>query len=346
MKEECLINNYVETRECFYKDERYSVRDNGAVFRYAREGKRLRKYDNKWTFGVPNETTGYMEISGERVHRIVACAFLDNPPTQQYVVDHIDTNRRNNRPENLRWVTRLENALNNPITRARIENICGSIEAFLANPAVLNGHERADPNFNWMRAVSPEEAHASLERLTKWAKDKPALHGRGIGEWVYSPLKKGENRTDDQRKYEREPQILSYENNIEAQPDHLTKSLTPTAMQKNWRTPTEFPLCPSVIKEKPLADYLSNLSKGLTVSRNEYSAHYVDDFALCGGNKLVIRTHADEGLKPYSVITVTFEDGKYIHEASTFFEERGAQKELVLAQGLEWTGGDGIDDYC
>lgn len=31
--------------ECFYKNERYSVRDNGAVFRYPRDGKRLRKYD-------------------------------------------------------------------------------------------------------------------------------------------------------------------------------------------------------------------------------------------------------------------------------------------------------------
>ena len=27
---------------------------------------------------------------------------LGNPPTEQDVIDHIDTNRRNNRPENLR----------------------------------------------------------------------------------------------------------------------------------------------------------------------------------------------------------------------------------------------------
>ena len=131
------IDDYNEEKDCIYKNEHYSVRDNGTVMRHPREGMHVRKNDNVWTFGMPNEKTGYMQISGERVHRIVAYAFLGNPPTDQHVVDHIDTNRRNNRPENLRWLTRLENALNNPITRARIEITCGSIEAFLANPSVL-----------------------------------------------------------------------------------------------------------------------------------------------------------------------------------------------------------------
>ena len=99
------IDDYNEVKECDYKEEHYSARDNGAVMRHPREGKRIRKDDNVWTFGKP-------------VHRIVAFAFHGNPPTDQHVVDHIDTNRRNNRPENLRWLTRLENALNNPITRA------------------------------------------------------------------------------------------------------------------------------------------------------------------------------------------------------------------------------------
>lgn len=104
------VDDYNEVRDCIYKDEHYSVRDNGAIMRYPREGKRVRKDDYVWTFGKPNDKTGYMEIAGQRVHRIVAFAFHGNPPTDQHVVDHIDTNRRNNRPENLRWLTRLENA--------------------------------------------------------------------------------------------------------------------------------------------------------------------------------------------------------------------------------------------
>ena len=47
-----------------------------------------------------------------RIHRIVAEAFIPNPDNKPFI-DHIDTNRRNARVENLRWVDRAENA-NNP----------------------------------------------------------------------------------------------------------------------------------------------------------------------------------------------------------------------------------------
>jgi hypothetical protein len=42
------IDIFKETKECIYKGEHYSVRDNGAVMRHAREGKRIRKF-NLWT---------------------------------------------------------------------------------------------------------------------------------------------------------------------------------------------------------------------------------------------------------------------------------------------------------
>lgn len=57
------VNDFKQEIECIYKDEKYSVRDNGAVFRYPRDGKRPRKYDNFWTFGKPNDKHGYMEIA-------------------------------------------------------------------------------------------------------------------------------------------------------------------------------------------------------------------------------------------------------------------------------------------
>ena len=93
------VNDFKQEIECIYKDEKYSVRDNGAVFRYPRDGKRPRKYDNFWTFGKPNDKHGYMEIASVRVHIIVATAFHGPKPTKEHVVDHIDTNRRNNRPD-------------------------------------------------------------------------------------------------------------------------------------------------------------------------------------------------------------------------------------------------------
>ena len=162
------INNFKHEVECIYKNEKYSVRDNGAIMRHSRESGRLRSFDNQWTFGKPNMKTGYMEIASVRVHRIVATAFHGEPPSEEYIVDHIDTNRQNNRPENLRWLTRIENALKNPLTRKRIELICGvNIETFLSDPSKYR-YIFNDPNFKWMKTTSAEETNACLERIRIW----------------------------------------------------------------------------------------------------------------------------------------------------------------------------------
>ena len=128
------VDHYKSQADCVYKAEHYSVRDNGAIFRHSRKNKSLRKLDNEWTFGTPNNY-GYMLMASEVVHRIVAYAFLGEPPTSKHIIDHIDTNRQNNRPQNLRWLTKLENILINSITVKRIIFRCGSIDAFLKDPS-------------------------------------------------------------------------------------------------------------------------------------------------------------------------------------------------------------------
>lgn len=52
------------------------------------------------------------------VHRLVACAFIENPNNYPSI-DHIDGNPMNNHVSNLRWCTNTIN-MNNPITRSRI----------------------------------------------------------------------------------------------------------------------------------------------------------------------------------------------------------------------------------
>ena len=175
--------------ECTYEGELYSVRDNGAVLKHSQVGKRPRPTDNQWTFGKLNIKKGYLEIASVRVHRIVATAFHGEPSTKEHVVDHIDTNKQNNRPENLRWLTRLENVLNNPITVKRIEIVCGcSIEEFLADPSKLRHKFNKDPNYEWMCTVSKEDAQLGYERMLKWANSDEKPTGNGsLGKWIYNP---------------------------------------------------------------------------------------------------------------------------------------------------------------
>ena len=182
-----FVDDYIVEKECVYKDEHYLVRDNGAVLRFPLEGKKVRPLDNKWTFGIKNQKTGYMSIGGHRVHIIVATAFHGANDSKKLVVDHIDTNRCNNRPENLRWVTRLENILLNEATRTKIEYLCGSVENFLKNPKLLKGHEQQDPNFGWMRTVTKEEAENTLKNLDKLLAEPHKSQSKGqLGEWLIS----------------------------------------------------------------------------------------------------------------------------------------------------------------
>jgi hypothetical protein len=43
------------------------------------------------------------------IHRLVAITFIGDPPSPRHEVNHINCDRKDNRPENLEWVTRKEN---------------------------------------------------------------------------------------------------------------------------------------------------------------------------------------------------------------------------------------------
>ena len=303
------IDDYSEIKDCVYKDERYSVRDNGAVMRHQREGMRKRKLDEVWSFGVPN-ITGYMDFCGERVHRIVATAFHGPAPSEQHVVDHIDTNRQNNRPENLRWLTKLENILNNEITRKRIELICGSIEAFLENPSLLYGHETEDRNFSWMRNVTREEARISLARLTKWAKNPAKAQGGALGDWIFQDTPK--SGSDNTIKFNESIFIDTEEEEEEL--EFKTQSLTPNAIQINWKYPENFPCCPQQFSGNPLEAYMANLKEGCLFSTNDWGNSSVLRFGMPQSNCLWVMCAISIGFKTHAFTRITFKDGLFYHE--------------------------------
>lgn len=297
------VDDYSQELDCKYRGEHYSVRDNGAVFRHPRDARRARDNDSRWTFGTENASNPYLHISSIPVHRIVATAFLGDPPDANYVVDHIDTNCRNNRPENLRWLSRLENALKNPVTRKKIEYLCGSIEAFLRNPSILNelqGH----PNFKWMRTVTPEEAHNCMARMSLWSRStssrtNPTDTSKGnssFGKRAYKPLQKWEVGLG------REP--------------GLELASTPWCGQYMCGADACFPSCPHDFGADPIDDYFRNLTVGAVL------AYTIDDGTLlelrvleaaihrAGSSILVLCERADS---KWSIV------GIELHERSTHF---------------------------
>ena len=390
-----MINDYKDIKECVYKEEHYSVRDNGAVMRHLREGKKPRRDDGVWTFGVKNSQNGYMMLGQHRVHIIVATAFLGARDSKVYVVDHIDTNRCNNRVENLRWFTRLENALNNEITRNKIIYICGSIEAFIENPSILRERLIGEPSLEWMRTVTREEATTAYNNIKQYwekqaANPKPLVGGKMNGmvfreripiirtpslHQVSEPnidnsnndqynsqgnvsSEEWEKMTRSLREPNKELEQVSNEEErvaIESFEPELVQAKSPTvAWQKRWKTPTEFLCCPSEIRDNTIEEYFNNLVVGsdynstLYYGNNEPDFQKIVDKAYIDNNKSILVFSVNEaGMKPYALSKIYIIDDKIIHESmGTFFEENGALKQFTLAQGLEWTGGDSIDDYC
>lgn len=340
----------LEVKECDYKGEHYSAREDGMVMRHHRNGMRKRKLDDVWTYGVLNATNGYLFIGTARVHIIVATAFYGPRDTTIYVVDHIDTNRQNNRPDNLRWLTRLGNALLNEITRKKIELICGSIPAFLENPSLLRGHEPEDKNFGWMKNVSKEEARNCFENWMRWARTTRAIHNPNyyntdhhVGDWIYERhsqnthpqalASKSEFKSNDfvnpfinivQGKgggykplYEKSSTpVTSLNESVEKEYDGTTESLTPSARQRCWFTPTEFPFCPENVTENGLQVYLNNLKVGEVFSRNEkYDPSYVADMGMGKDNKvLFVLTTNPQKDDSWAIAGITIENNKFVHE--------------------------------
>jgi hypothetical protein len=74
---------------------------------------RVRRVDTGAIISQRHNKQNYTETNLQfRTHRLVAQAFLGPPPTLQHTVDHINRKRDDNRVENLRWATSLEQTTN------------------------------------------------------------------------------------------------------------------------------------------------------------------------------------------------------------------------------------------
>ena len=331
------LNDYVEVRDCDYKGEHYSVRDNGAILRHPRVEGRIRRNDNVWTFGKQDRKTAYMLLGTHRIHIIVATAFLGKRDSKVYVVDHIDTNRSNNRVENLRWFTRLENALNNPITRKRIEICCGGdIQKFIDDPSCLRVDDEKVHDISWMRTVSPEEAKTAMENLMRWAETSPSSNNLELQirdkNWMF---KKNGNT-----------QLGHLKTNTKESENRLCKESMPTDKVHDFPM-IEYLLQPNE-NNVDLEVYFSILVPGKEFSKTKWGCCNVLDAMISKDKSSIgVAVTMPSPLKPFAAFKIHCVEGKVVHDfLHTCFEKNGALQRMTEAAGEIWTGPDSIDNYC
>lgn len=133
------------------------------------------------------------------------------------------------------------------------------------------------------------------------------------------------------------------------EPFDYIESLTKGAVQRSWRTPTEFICCPQNASDKPLEDYLKNLQIGKFFCKHQHGQSEIIKFNLSKDkNSIVLQCFdSQNSVKGWFIVKITCENGLFVHTSDTScFTDEGAEKYYTLALGEEWTGGDVYDDYC
>lgn len=319
------INDFTQEKTCIYKNETYSVRDNGAVMRHSRETGRKRSIDGDWTFGNLDDK-GFLRIGGEKINRIVATAFRGNPPNEQHVVFHKNYNSQDNRAANLCWVTKFEFKVLQPNIQSQLRILTGrKIEEILSDISILQTVDA--PNLNWMKTVSQKEADECLQKYIDLKFSTPQ-----------------EKEELDWNSAESRKKVKSFDQDFH-------ESLTPNAVVRGSMIPSYFPCCPQEKSENPLSAYYENLQTGNVYYMNSRYKTIVLEAALCEEKQqIIVKCESGDGeraIKPWSVGIITFENGLYVHSLyKTCFQKDSADKYFTVLQGKEWTGGDVFDDFC
>lgn len=131
---------------------------------------------------------------------------------------------------------------------------------------------------------------------------------------------------------------------VPVESESVYPSLTASAVQVRWKTPTEFPECPETVSETALEDYATQLSYGTLFAENEYNSSWVVDTELTD-NSLIVLTHfGEDALKCWAVSHVSVQSGMFHHRSEhTFRTLRGALKHFCSLAGIDME--DSVDDY-
>ena len=102
---------------------------------------------------------------------------------------------------------------------------------------------------------------------------------------------------------------------FEDKEEDYNDSLTPLAKQ-DWKTPTEFPCCPTEVTGNGLDAYKDNLKEGAIFSSNEYIQYHVLDKGFSESGQLIIFAAGceDDGIIGNFVLcSVEIKFSKYVH---------------------------------
>jgi hypothetical protein len=208
-----------------------------------------------------------------------------------------------------------------------------------------------------------------------WVNSNKNPRGGSWGEWLYEPIiekkifsresrleaylktsdgdkRKSLNANIDKKIGEGYLNDLAYEQITEGEifgrESELVMALTERCAQYRWRVPSYFPCCPEEIGANSLEAYFQNLKVGAVFSYNDsYPKSMILEFVKIKNNLSILVMCEKEGLKPWSIAEIKFENDYFVHSnLGSYFDKDGANKAFCIEQGLEWTGGDTFDDFC
>ena len=110
------------------------------------------------------------------------------------------------------------------------------------------------------------------------------------------------------------------ENEVEEIEPFRILSLTPNAVQLDWKNPVAFPCCPQDFSGSPLEAYMENLKEGAVFSTNSYGDSTVLRFGMPQPDCLWVMCSIRISFKTHAVTKITFKDGIFYHENMGVFD--------------------------
>ena len=160
---------------------------DGRVFHYKSVIKKQTVKDGYMIVNLFNENTLGSSVGRlEKVHRLIAGAFIPNPENKPFI-DHINTIKHDNRIENLRWCTRSENS-NNPITLSRNKESSRKrwLDPKQVERARIIGREKfSNPDFlkKFKKRMNESDVKDKMRKTSCCKKVEVIKNGIIVGKW-------------------------------------------------------------------------------------------------------------------------------------------------------------------